>query len=237
MHRQKSTDEQAKNQVTLTGQKPPETDSVKKPESTAIPRMKIVEYKGKTVLLPECEDLRRGLDLLGKAVGGADLAFVQDIMWQLASAATRAGKVNEEILSFMMSIVIGTHPRDQLEAMLAAQMAAVHVATMDAAHDLANAELLPKFDSSERALNKLARTYTMQMDAIKRYRSDGEQKVTVQSVSVGEGGQAIVGNVTQNPNAKAPDPTRTLTDAKTSPMSPIIEASNQGIPAAVRKDG
>ena len=37
----------------------------------------------------------------------------------------------------------------------------------------------------------------MQMEALKRHRTGGEQKVTVQHVSVGEGGQAIVGNVTQ----------------------------------------
>jgi hypothetical protein len=35
------------------------------------------------------------------------------------------------------------------------------------------------------------------MEALKRYRTSGEQKVTVQHVSVSEGGQAIVGNVTQ----------------------------------------
>jgi hypothetical protein len=32
--------------------------------------------------------------------------------------------------------------------------------------------------------------------AAKRYRTGGEQKVTVQHVSVNEGGPAIVGNVT-----------------------------------------
>jgi hypothetical protein len=33
------------------------------------------------------------------------------------------------------------------------------------------------------------------MEALKNYRSKGEQKMTVQHVHVGEGGQAIVGNV------------------------------------------
>jgi hypothetical protein len=33
------------------------------------------------------------------------------------------------------------------------------------------------------------------MEALKRYRSGGEQKMTVQHVHVAEGGQAIVGNV------------------------------------------
>jgi hypothetical protein len=42
------------------------------------------------------------------------------------------------------------------------------------------------------------------MEALKRYRTGGEQKVTVQHVMVGEGGQAIVGNVTQERREGAP---------------------------------
>ena len=51
-------------------------------------------------------------------------------------------------------------------------------------------------DSAERTLNKLARTFSVQVETLKRYRSNGEQKVTVEHVSVNEGGKAIVGNVT-----------------------------------------
>ena len=43
--------------------------------------------------------------------------------------------------------------------------------------------------------NKLARTFAVQVEALKRYRTGGEQKVTVQHVTVNEGGQAIVGSV------------------------------------------
>jgi hypothetical protein len=43
--------------------------------------------------------------------------------------------------------------------------------------------------------NKLARTFAAQAEALKRYRSGGEQKMTVQHVHVADGGQAIVGNV------------------------------------------
>jgi len=49
--------------------------------------------------------------------------------------------------------------------------------------------------SAERAFNKLARTFAAQVEALKRYRTGGEQKVTVEHVTVNEGGQAIVGNV------------------------------------------
>ena len=49
--------------------------------------------------------------------------------------------------------------------------------------------------AAERALNKLARTFATQLEALKRYRTGGTQKVTVEHVTVNAGGQAIVGNV------------------------------------------
>ena len=48
---------------------------------------------------------------------------------------------------------------------------------------------------AERALNKLARAFLSQMETLKRYRTGGEQKVTVQHVTVSDNAQAIVGNV------------------------------------------
>jgi hypothetical protein len=96
-------------------------------------------------------------------------------------------------------------PKDQVEAMLAAQMAAVHMASMTLARRLAEVENIPQQDSAERAFNKLTRTYAAQTEALKRYRTGGEQKVTVQHVSVSEGGQAIVANVTQTPRATEPN--------------------------------
>src|SRR5436190_333329 len=86
-------------------------------------------------------------------------------------------------------------PRDQLEAMLAAQMAAVHNATMTFARRLNHVDNIPQQDSAERAFNKLARTFASQLEALKRYRSTGKQTVRVEHVTVNEGGQAIVGNV------------------------------------------
>src|SRR5215467_4179439 len=83
-----------------------------------------------------------------------------------------------------------------VEAMLAAQMAAVHNATMTFARRLNHVENIPQQDSAERALNKLARTFASQVEALKRYRTGGEQKVTVEHVTVNQGGKAIVGNVT-----------------------------------------
>jgi hypothetical protein len=95
----------------------------------------------------------------------------------------------------MLSVVKGIEPRDQLEAMLAAQMAATHNAMMTFARQLNLVENIPQQDSAERAFNKLARTFSAQVEALKRYRSRGEQTVRVEHVTVNEGGQAIVGQV------------------------------------------
>ena len=54
---------------------------------------------------------------------------------------------------------------------------------MTFARRLNRVENIPQQDSAERALNKLARTFTSQMEALKRYRSEGQQKILVQHTS------------------------------------------------------
>jgi hypothetical protein len=131
-------------------------------------------------------------------------------------------------------VVKSIKPKDQLEAMLAAQMGAIHAAMMTSAGQLARSVTIDQQDSAERALNKLARTFAMQMEALKRYRTGGEQKVTVQHVSVQEGGQAIVGNVTQAAAKTAADTAPVsppvISDAKTAPMQVIGEPTRIAAP-------
>ena len=82
--------------------------------------------------------------------------------------------------------------------MLASQMA-VHMATMAFARRLAHCETIPQQDSAERAFNKLTRTFAAQVEALKKYRTGGQQHVTVKHVTVNEGGRAIVGNALHDP--------------------------------------
>ncbi len=83
--------------------------------------------------------------------------------------------------------------------MLAVQMAAVHQASMTFARRLAHVQNIPQQDAAERAFNKLTRTFTTQMEALKRYRSTGQQTVRVERVTVEAGGQAVVGAVSVPP--------------------------------------
>jgi hypothetical protein len=157
--------------------------------------LKVAENDGATTISPDHPDPRVGHVLLMDALGTRDFDFLKGLLMQLADAGSKGGKVDGRTLNFMLSVVKGVEPRDQVEAMLAAQMAAVHTATMTFAGRLAHVGTIPQQESAERALNKLSRTFAAQVEALKRYRTGGEQKVTVEHVTVNEGGQAIVGNV------------------------------------------
>ncbi len=159
------------------------------------PSLKI-EIEGTAVQLsPDHPDPECGQALLMEAMGTKETAFLGLFLTQLGNVASQGRELDKSGLNFMLSVVKGVEPKDQMEAMLAAQMAAVHMATMTFARRLAHVDNIPQQDSAERAFNKLARTFTTQMEALKRYRTGGQQKVTVEHVTVNEGGQAIVGNV------------------------------------------
>jgi hypothetical protein len=96
--------------------------------------------------------------------------------------------------------------------MLAAQMGAVHMASMTFARRLAHVETIPQQDSASNAFNKLTRTFAAQMSTLKDYRSRGEQRMVVQHVNVAEGGQAIVGNV--NAPARGGNCSRAVNNAR-----------------------
>jgi hypothetical protein len=202
------------------------------------PRLKV--QKGQVAMIsPDHPDDLVGQMLLMDALGTGDLDFYHGLLNQLATAGSKGGQVDERGLNFMLSVMKGVQPRDQLETMLAAQMAAVHMATMTIAQRLAHVENIPQHDSAERAFNKLSRTFTTQMEALKRYRTGGEQKVTVQHVSVAEGGQAIVGNVTQAqrenvPGRAAASPPLALSNSNVLPM-PIIDESKERAHVAGRR--
>src|SRR5512140_1754234 len=132
------------------------------------------------------------------ALGVADRDEMYGLLRQLIRASVSGKKPDPTTLAFMIAMVESIRPRDTIEAMLVAQMVSVHVMAMRCAHHLANASDLAQHDSAARALGRLARTFPAQIEALNRHRSQNEPAITVQNVSVGDGGKAIVGNVTQH---------------------------------------
>jgi len=133
-----------------------------------------------------------------QALGSSDPHFIEGMVAQIIDAGQSLKVTSHDATAFTASLVAGVKPRDQVEAMLAAQMAAIHNATMKLAARINRTDTIPQYDSASRSLNQLSRTFTAQVDALTRYRSGGQQKMTVEHVHVYEGGQAIVGNVSQD---------------------------------------
>jgi hypothetical protein len=95
-----------------------------------------------------------------------------------------------------LSMLQGIKPVDELEGMLAAQMAAVHLISMNmAGRCMIEGQTVDGVNSCVNRITKLTRTFTNQMEALQRYRGKGKQTIQVQHVQVNEGGQAVVGNV------------------------------------------
>jgi hypothetical protein len=179
-------------------------------EAVEAPRIKLLPH-GFSI---EHSDPDLGERLMANALGTTDRDAMDGILRQLVRASVSGGSPDEVNLSFMISMVKSIKPRDSIEAMLVAQMVSVHVMAMRCAHHLATADDLAQHDSAARALSRLTRTFPAQIEALNRYRSHGEPAITVQNVSVGDGGNAIVGNVTQHASMIVSDRNRTSATRK-----------------------
>jgi hypothetical protein len=157
----------------------------------------IANGKDKSVFTLDHADKETGQLLLMEALGTAEPAFLEALLAQIVNAGTTGQEPDERAARQLVATVKGIAPRDHVEAMLAAQMAATNALTMTFARRLNLVDTVPQQDSAVNAFNKLARTFAAQADTLKRYRSSGEQTMRVEHVTVQAGGQAIVGTVTR----------------------------------------
>ncbi len=169
------------------------------------------------------EDAQVHMRTLG--TGNAD--FFYGLLYQVANVGSKGQLPDERGIKFVLGLLKSGEPRDEIEAMLFSQIGGFQLATMRALNRLAHAETLQERDSAERALNKLARTFAVLIEALQRYRSASEQNVYVgQHESVNEGGQAIVPNVATRARGAALNRRRrapALTDARQAPMETMDE--------------
>ncbi|UIN35148.1 hypothetical protein [Methylobacterium oryzae] len=189
--------------------------------------------------------------------GTASAEFAQNSVGQVAAVMRSRGEARPDDTSLNAGIgaVSGIAPENEIEAMLAVQMVGTHAVAMEM---LTKAKLASTTDQLERygaLATKLLRTYTTQIDALSKLRRKGEQTVRVEHVHVYEGGQAIVGNVTQGGRghlenghqAHAPTDPRALAVAPVSPVLchdpardvlPVASGEREGpVPNARRRQG
>lgn len=133
---------------------------------------------------------------LRAAFGTVDAEFAQSMLANVVNATRtdRSAPVREADVNALLAAVAGIAPADEAEAMLAVQMVATHQAAITHLRRLGTVEMVPQAELAGNLAVKLLRTYAMQMEALKRYRSKSEQRVTVTHQHVNVSAEnAIVG--------------------------------------------
>ena len=183
----------------------PETMPVASNDRAAIIASPRVKLRRKRILIDH-PDTNTGERLLAEALGAVDRDALHGLLSQLVKASAVGRKPDQGNLSFMVSMLKSIAPRDSLEAMLATQMVGIHLASMRCACRLACTDDVPQQESLTRALTRLSRTFAAQMEALNRHRSNGTCAITVQNLSVQDGGKAVVGHFTQAASLIAAQP-------------------------------
>jgi hypothetical protein len=101
-------------------------------------------------------------------------------------------------LNASFSVFTGMQPKDSIEAMMITQMIALHEMALRESERALLKEQPDEF--VEKHINratKLCRSHASLVEAFNKYRTKGQQKITVQHVNVNDGGQAVIGDINQ----------------------------------------
>jgi hypothetical protein len=200
----------------------PETESLVKREYTAEEKATIAKYQelakdkpvkfkkvkskpGKLFVDFEYPDGKLCHVKLSEALGTTDSDlqgyFLQQMAEVFRGVLSSEGQDNKAAVAATnkaMAILNGIKPQDEIEAMLAIQMIGVHNTAMAT---LGRTMIIDQTFAGRQAnadqATKMLRTFVAQMEALKKYRTGGQQKMVVEHVNVNEGGQAVVGTVNQ----------------------------------------
>jgi len=175
-----------------------------------IPQVTVPNRRGKDQIVPT-----ETVELLKKALGNADHDFFIHVLVQLVSVCSNYSGFDERQLKFMVSFIRDRKPPNQLATLLAVQMATVHLKMMSLSQTIVIGEDPRDVAFVGHIFVKLARTFQAQIETSERLRSNGEQKITVQNLSINKGAQAIVGNITQSAReGVAADPNTSPTNVR-----------------------
>ena len=128
--------------------------------------------------------------------GNPGEGLLSDLVAQAANTVPDGERLGKCNLKYALTTLQGISPQDPLEGLLAVQMIGAHNLAMEFLKRAALQEQTEYgVDVNVNRATKLLRVFATQVEALKRYRSKGEQKVQVEHVHVSHGGQAIVGSV------------------------------------------
>ena len=142
---------------------------------------------------------------LMNAFGIINLDLAESLLQQIINAThvqPPGVPVAEANLNAAVAAVTGIGPQDEAEAMLAAQMVGVHWVAMALLSKAGSTNDRTLLNDVGNLAVKLLRTFPAHLDALKRYRSAGEQRVVVQHQHVNVTADQAAVQV----NGVAPDP-------------------------------
>jgi hypothetical protein len=156
-------------------------------------------------------------EMLFDAAASNSQDFATRTFDQLSSVLQRYQKdLTAADLNAGLAVVGAVNPTNEIETMLAVQMAATHDVAMEY---LARSKHDTNFEHTSGyagMATKLMRTFTAQVEALAKLRRGGEQTVRVEHVHVHPSGLAIVGNVTR------PGGGGETGESRNQPMHPLI---------------
>ncbi len=131
-------------------------------------------------------DMTMGLTLLMDTFGVTEYDLANNLLSQIinTSRENKNQKVEQGVVNAALAAVHGIGPKDEAEALLATQMVGIHNFAMLSLQRARMAETVNLLELHSNIATKMFRTYAAQMEALKKYRSKGEQKVVVQHVHV-----------------------------------------------------
>lgn len=178
----------------------------------------------------------------------------------LAAVRDSDGRYDTAKANAFIAAIEGAKPADEVQAMLAVQMAVTHELTLQALRRAMRVDQIPQYDSAGNMAVKLMRTFAMQVEALAKLQRGGQQVVKV--VHVHSGAQAVIGNVETGGRGGGGDeigdqphapqlgdagPARSLTsepsaalpgsDASGEPMPVPVCAREEALPDARRRAG
>lgn len=127
--------------------------------------------------------------------------MLNQVLLTFKGAASSNGQNQEksvESCNNALVILSGIQPQDEIEGMLAVQMIGVHNMAMETMRlAILDGQTFMGKQSNVNYAAKMLRTFMLQVDTLKKYRSNNQQKMVVGQVNVNDGGKAIVGTVNQ----------------------------------------
>ncbi len=147
--------------------------------------------------LPPVGRHQEWLDRLKAALGTASTDFVDATLFQLQAAARLPNSGLSEIaVNAALAMIESEQPSGETECALVIQMAAVHAASMAVLGRLGGGHGGDRHVlAAATAASRLSRTFAILVETLRRLRTGGSQTIRIERVEVGQGGQAMIGNL------------------------------------------